>query len=1421
MTSVRQRLWAVGPCTGLWTVPAVLVELLPSGAAVRQLDATSDAVWVVCTDGSVHRVTSTPRPVTHKLRPPAGVSNFVVDHIACGTAHVLLLARSGPAAPAVYAFGDNTDGQCGLSTSVVTLNAPTPVPALNRQLGGSVKRLAGGAAFSAAVLNSGGAAFWGGVGGTAGATPVVIVVPPAVLAGGSRTLFPGGRSALFTADGTSALHDDDDDDSDTAARGRAVDVAVGDAHFLCATSALGGVFEWSAPPKRQRDAATSDFTVPVTAAAPSSRGGSGGGAHTGAPPPPSAGIEIRHVAAAGGPLWAVRPVQVAASGLTNYVLADDGRVFSWGLIHAEWRSPTEGGAGAAAGAREWGRVVGDRELHATFTHLASTGVCNYTWRPYYVEDERRALAETPPALTYAPTPRQIAPDERWTRLSVPKTGTRVGLPGGQGGADVVPLYTYPSPLSDRDLHAFAHGPHLHPLRPGIGRAWYGEADHVDPRAGGADGGGGGGGPAPAVVDEGDREAEDMMASRSMAPPVSRVAPLGPAVRDRVLALLQGYRPPWAAAPALGVTEHHRLSGVDGRARLHRVASGGAGADATAATAAQEPAPVPPAQLLHTFLQGFVVGRVAQCRDLVVFTGFADPVGSDGGSAVRAAIAASGRAPPESVYIAQPFFVRTVDDVGAFRVGWEVLSTVREYERRPPHSGPGYGLQGIVSLHTLPPVWAVYPPSEAVLAAASAARAAAAAAAAERHLRRALSAPAPAASCGTTDPAPEGPAAACLVAALQQQPALDVSAPSLDALLAVGSGGGTTGAADAALPPGSAWLDAALPQLEAGGLPPLAPPPGGVSSAALADAVAVLVDCVVLASSNAARAVCTVSAPPPQPPVAGDAVPTSGVVAPHGAASSDSASSDGDTRAGGAAALPPDADNEDEAVPPPRDNPALLALLSSVGAPGRRRKIRRRRDGSTPATPVAGGAGGADAAGESAYLRAPPPLAVSVALDSPPDAEESAHTQGVPGGLPRSAVYAPRDTEHTVPSHTTLRVPLLWYECDPEHAPLCTAVYGSRAWRDELAAALSRFAQRRLAVRLERFRAHGELNKSKRSRAREGALADAHEVALALAAQRWRRMAALLGYTAGDFTLELAAASESGGEQSLATPPPLAFRVHRSILAARVPDYYGSMLTSGMREATAGAAPLPLELGGSRAAAVSLLRYVYTGSPGLPSRAASGRSDVSALSAAADVAVALLAAADTCLLPDLRATCEQWLVHHVATAPLGRGGSGAGPALVQLLEAAAHVGAARLQRHLSVVTQEAGLQPYPLPSPPPVRPPPGALLPAVAATAAPPPRPPVVAAPASSVAPRAPPPSVWARRSAVRPVVPPPPRGGDDDEGGDPAHAAAGDADGDGAEDVANHDDGEAAYDEGDGYDEDDAGDYPGEDGDEGADGAAS
>ena len=296
--------YAIGPTAtyGTCSTTAPLVQLnLPAGS-VRQAESTLDSIWLRTQDGRVWRVVvariGVPAPLLRPVVVPMHVS-----HIACGTSHVLLVGASA-AGTRVYAFGDNSAGQCCMNTTAATLRRVTLVPSLSRL---PLRRVYAGSVFGAAVLTHGGVAIWGGLQAGGGGHPRVITLPASMFAGESAERegqLGGGRFA----------------------GGHVVDAAVGDAHFVVATSS-GQCFDFAAPSLLERDAATAS-QVPLST---------------------PGGIIVRHVSLE-GTLWGTAVARVAAAGSTSYALSTRGQLFSWGWISSEWAC---GGGDQAVGRRGW------------------------------------------------------------------------------------------------------------------------------------------------------------------------------------------------------------------------------------------------------------------------------------------------------------------------------------------------------------------------------------------------------------------------------------------------------------------------------------------------------------------------------------------------------------------------------------------------------------------------------------------------------------------------------------------------------------------------------------------------------------------------------------------------------------------------------------------------------------------------------------------------------------------------------------------------------------------------------------------------------------------------------------------------------------------------------------------------------------
>jgi hypothetical protein len=80
----------------------------------------------------------------------------------------------------VYAWGANTEGQCGVTVGSERYRSPVPVRAAHFL---DVRRVFAGSAYSAAVLHSGGIAVWGGLHSYTGASPRAVVFPSACFSG--------------------------------------------------------------------------------------------------------------------------------------------------------------------------------------------------------------------------------------------------------------------------------------------------------------------------------------------------------------------------------------------------------------------------------------------------------------------------------------------------------------------------------------------------------------------------------------------------------------------------------------------------------------------------------------------------------------------------------------------------------------------------------------------------------------------------------------------------------------------------------------------------------------------------------------------------------------------------------------------------------------------------------------------------------------------------------------------------------------------------------------------------------------------------------------------------------------------------------------------------------------------------------------
>lgn len=1256
--SARQSLFAIGPCSGAWPAPAKCVELLPGdGAGVKQLEATQDAVWAVAADGSLYRVTChTPMgsPTCVRLRPPPGLLAF--EQIACGTQHCLFSARTAAGGLQVWALGNNVDGQCGLPTSLADVRAPTMVPSVTRQL--AVKRLSAGSAFSAAVLSSGGVAVWGGVGSRAGAAPAIVTIPAAAFAGGTRHLhYATGSVADRGASGEVGHHGHGGDDP-LLPPGCAVDVGVGSAHFVVGT-ATTGVFEFAAPPLEQRDAATSCFSASsglrghAGAADAVGRGGSGGAVT------PDSHLRVWQVTE--GPLWGVRPLRVYASGDTSFMHGADGHLYSWGLVHSEWVAATRHSEGALT----WAAADPHDRLVSSLSHLKAQGALSPEEVPDAALDVMRRLrpasARTEPDVTFAPQPHMIATHERWAAVAVSKTGTRSG-PGG-------------------DIQ-------------------------------------------PAPADEGFESQRDPIVLSDAAGGELERTPL----RDALTAGFQlGSRTTsWALSSVLGITQRgHRLVPADGRPRLHRVVpprglfaaerraqmmEGAPHAEDDEAAGQGDaegiPAewPGPPGRetdasaarpLLHELLARFAVGQVAQCRGLVVFTGAPDP-------AVTTAMV-SGCAPAAAV---------SRNDgatSGTRHMGPERWGVTYGYGH-PSEAGVLWPAP-----EALQPAWLVAPRS-ALLADAEARASSSAMSQAALQSCSHLFAPS----------ASDAAVPLYVAAAVRPLDPIRYDQAALASLLSDGSAAARSTVDDVA------WLDAPLEPTTSGALESTSgeQPSRGEVDVTSAEATArarrvLLVACLLSAANNElksrhAKADATaatardamaaeleklsalaaaeqerVQAPPAQPPT-----PPRQTVAASPAVDCDDASL---------------SSFDGEPVDNPM-SPALLSLMNSVGSPGQRLKIKRRPamlSAGTPqrssakagtsddTTPLTCDSSPAVLAPTPAYLRQcdrPVVVQLAAALHTGDDTDSAA-----PGVLASGHLLAASDVgEASVAAHTSLPVPLSWWEADDSYSALCRYAYG-HGWRSALQAALTSFTESRLELRLERYDASGEVTQQKRGRARQLALEDAYALALQLARARRQRMEGALASLAGDFTLTPALCSDSGGASLELDPWGVCPRryllprypVHQALLSARVPHFYAPLVASRMREATEGAARLPSELGSSVPAVVAFLRFVYEGAfePGGGARTppadgtgtstASGSDEVSTVSS-------LLAAADLCLLGDLKAACERYLITHCATP------HASSESMQRLLAFAQHHNARRLRNFVLVAGQTSGALPYPAP-----------------------------------------------------------------------------------------------------------------------------
>jgi len=172
-----------------------LVRLsLPS--PVRFLASTHLAVLVAMRDGRVrvvHRAADAGvlMPASAPSTPIPGAGDLVitpldfpgrVEDMAAGTQHALFLVREERATGGMrlYAWGANTDGQCGVTVGSTRFRAPVAVRATSFL---DVRRVFAGSAYSAAVLHSGGIAVWGGLQSYTGAAPRAVVYPSACFSG--------------------------------------------------------------------------------------------------------------------------------------------------------------------------------------------------------------------------------------------------------------------------------------------------------------------------------------------------------------------------------------------------------------------------------------------------------------------------------------------------------------------------------------------------------------------------------------------------------------------------------------------------------------------------------------------------------------------------------------------------------------------------------------------------------------------------------------------------------------------------------------------------------------------------------------------------------------------------------------------------------------------------------------------------------------------------------------------------------------------------------------------------------------------------------------------------------------------------------------------------------------------------------------
>ena len=1368
---LRQRLYAAGPCTSRWAQPAALVELLPEGPAVQQLDATASAVWALGSDGSVYKVeagsTAQPRrPAAVRLRPPPGL--LAVEQLACGTQHVLFLARTqGHGNRAVFCYGDNSEGQCGIGTSLRAVRAPMLVPAVSRQL--AVRKLAAGSAHSAAVLSNGGVAVWGGIGSRVGALPAIVTVPPAAFSGGSQLLhYASGRvtGGGGGGGGESDRHGHGGGDDQLLPPGCATDVAVGSAHFVVGTASTG-VFEFPAPPLTQLDAATSCFSVSsglrgtsVGGAGQAGGGSGGGGAAPYSSSSPSSSsssaasssdshLRIRHVT--DGPLWGVRPKQVAAAGHTSYVLGTNGLLYAWGLLHREWVDPAARGHEGLA----WRGDSVPALVAASVAHLAAEGVLEVPGGKPGVSGG--SSLDVPTDVMATTTPQVIAcggaDGDRWVALAVAKTDARAGADRG----------------ADED-------------------AFYGRGS-----------------------------------STNVAAELKRAQ-----LFDTVMACRADVAGPGAVCAALGITEQHRLVPADGRVRLHRVAvpsppscassppppssvdgglhrwavpaaavSGDAAVQGSARVAGEEAVVgggLPPLDLahvrspgawlltdpdtferresdgqrviqffhevfepvdsaarplLHELLPTFSVGAAAQCRDMVVFTGFADEqLGAPAvSSLLPGSLESTSVATSRSAWLAR--FTCT-------RVGWHLSLDVGAMQWLPEEMQQTTLPATRRSPTGLPPSWSMAPRMLSLHARIASDAALAMRGLHERHLSAlfgleassSISSNSNSSEISTSDGGGGSDVVRASAAGSGGPPMHSAYAAALHPLAPLDYDQETlirsVDSCPRALLADLSWLDAPLEALE-----PTAQPVAAAES--LEHAGVVLFRGALLEAANRELAVAAAAAAAAarlrrqeeEAELAAAAAAATEVAAASVAATARAAVT-------AASVVPPSAaadedEGEDAGAAPPPENPALEALFSSLSSPGQRLKAIRRRAVPTPtgtprrkgggkpgaATPSLGtasdAAGGAPLALAGAsllccYHHASDAMAVVVTLEEAPEGGGDADSSETPGGgagagtgrLGVGGTLAPvADTVDTVALHTRAPAPLAWFEVEPCFEHVCRHAYG-RAWRRELQAALCSVARARYAARVRRYEESGELSRAKRSRARAQALEDAHAAGLCLAHSRRARMGALLARLACDFALSPVVspapppADEAGGGIPAPLPPhpgsvsPLArllprYSAHNAVLAARVPHFYGRMLQSGMREATARCAGLPPELGGSPAAIVAFLRYVYTGKLVIPAGGDAGTGGGGGSAGGGGghhhhpqlaTACALLAAADVCLLGDLKAACEQWLLARFAS-PHADAAS-----LRSLADFAAHTHATRLHRHVTVVGQACGAIPVP-------------------------------------------------------------------------------------------------------------------------------